>query len=84
MWMKDPNFLTLIENWWKEELFEGSKLFCFISKLKFVKQKLLQWNAQHFKNIFATKKSLEGRLASLNDKIISVGLDQESFPPFGI
>ncbi|XP_057832961.2 uncharacterized protein LOC131043747 [Cryptomeria japonica] len=79
MWMKDPNFLALIENWWKEEVFVGSKLFCFISKLKLVKQKLLQWNAQHFKNIFGTKKSLEERVAALNDKIILVGMDQESF-----
>lgn len=79
MWMKDPNFLTLIENWWKEGTFEGSKLFCFIAKLKLVKQKLLQWNSQHFKNIFSTKRALEERLAALNDKIISMGMDQESF-----
>lgn len=37
MWMKDQNFLTLIENWWKEGFFEGSKLFCFIANLKLVK-----------------------------------------------
>lgn len=79
MWMKDPNFLTLIENWWKEEPFEVSKLFCFTTKLKFVKQKLLQWNSQHFKNIFSTKRLIEERMATLNDKIILEGMDHESF-----
>lgn len=69
--MKDPNFLTLIEDWWKEESYEGSKLYCFISKLKLVKQKLLQWNSQHLKNIFSSKKSFEEKLVVLNDKIIS-------------
>lgn len=79
MWMKEPNFLTLIENWWKEGTYEGSKLFCFIAKLKSVKQKLLQWNSQHFKNIFSFKRLIEEQLAALNDKIILEGMDQESF-----
>lgn len=79
MWMKEPNFLIMIEKWWKEESFEGSKLFCFIAKLKLVKQKLLEWNSQHFKNIFSSKRLIEEQLAALNDRIIKVGMDQESF-----
>lgn len=79
MWMKDQNFLSLIENWWQEASVVGSKLFCFNAKLKFVKHKLLQWNSQHFRNIFSTKSLIEGRLATLNDKIILEGMDLESF-----
>lgn len=79
MWMKDQNFLSLIENKWKEASVVGLKLFCFSAKLKFVKHKLLQRNSQDFRNIFSTKCLIEGRSAALNDRIILEGMDLDSF-----
>ncbi|XP_059073376.1 uncharacterized protein LOC131874149 [Cryptomeria japonica] len=79
MWMKDANFLTLISHWWKEVIFEGSKLFCFVSKLKYVKKQLLNWNTSHFKNIFTVKKNLEAQLEDLNEKVIQEGMTQNLF-----
>lgn len=79
MWMKDPNFLALIEQWWNEGSFEGSRLFCFVSKLKFIKRNLLEWNADHFRNIFVTKRELEAQLEDLNEKVITEGMSQAEY-----
>lgn len=57
MWMKEPNFLILIEKWWKEESFEGSKLFCFIAKLKLIKQKLASMELPTLQKHLLNKKT---------------------------
>lgn len=77
--MKDAGFLTLIGKWWNQVSFEGSKIFGFVSKLKYVKRQLLEWNALHFKNIFVVKKKLEDQLEDLNDKVIKEGMSQVLF-----
>ncbi|XP_057829570.1 uncharacterized protein LOC131040632 [Cryptomeria japonica] len=59
MWLKDENLLQLIEKWWGERSFKGSKAYIFISKLKYVKKKLMEWNRDSFGDIFEKKRSLE-------------------------
>lgn len=56
MWMKQEGFFDLIDNWWKQKTFIGSKLFCFVSKIKAIKAKLLKWNREKLQNIFSKKK----------------------------
>lgn len=79
MWMKDAGFCDLIERWWQENIFVGSKLFCFVSKLKSIKQKLLKWNREKFQNSFTRKKGVEDGLISVSEKVISRGLDTQLY-----
>ena len=48
MWFMDKGFMYQIKDWWQEDQFEGSKMFCLVSKLKNLKQKILNWNRLHF------------------------------------
>ena len=59
MWFQDLKFLELIRIWWTQESFEGSKMFVFISKLKFLKENILRWNREHFNNIVKEKLKLK-------------------------
>lgn len=55
MWIRDDNFLNLLEKWWSSSIFSGSKMFIVASKLKLIKRKLLEWNRTNFGNIFDKK-----------------------------
>lgn len=77
--MKNEKFLETVESWWREVKVLGSKLYCFVTKIKHIKRKLLQWNKEHFGDIFASKKTIEEELALLNDKIIRDDMDQDSY-----
>lgn len=44
--------MILIKQWWSKGYFKGSKIVCFISKLKLLKENILRWNDTHFQNIF--------------------------------
>ena len=79
MWFQDKAFLDLVREWWQEEQFEGSKMFCLVSKLKYVKEKILKWNNLHFKNIFKEKLEIEEKIGKLNKEIISKGMNNDSF-----
>ena len=58
--------MNLIKIWWNEETFKGSKMFSFISKMKHIKKKILEWNKEHFRNIFKEKLDIEEDLNKLN------------------
>lgn len=47
----------------------------FVSKLKMVKQTILEWNKWNFKNIFEKKERIEEELDTLNEEVINVGMD---------
>lgn len=79
MWFRDENNITMIEQWWKEDNFEGSRAFVFMAKLKSIKRKLIQWNREHFENIFELKVNLEQEIEELNDKVIVEGMNQERY-----
>lgn len=44
--------------------------------MQFVKEQLKIWNRDSFKNIFVKKLFLENNLASLNERVIEVGMDE--------
>ena len=79
MWFLDNNFMNLIENWWNEETPKGSKMFTFVSKMKHIKLRILEWNKKHFRNIFKEKLEIEEELNKLNSEIIKNGMNNESY-----
>ena len=79
MWFMDRNFMDQIRDWWQEDQFDGSRMFCLVSKLKNLKQKIINWNKIHFKNIFQEKLDIEAKMSNLNKEIIAKGMNYESF-----
>lgn len=45
--------------------------------MKKLKWKILQWNKEHFKNIFLEKEGIEAELDKLNETTIKDGMDKE-------
>lgn len=79
MWLQDPNFLGLLEEWWKEEQVSGSKAYCLITKLKRIKQRILNWNKEHLKKIFQEKLLLEEELEKFQEGIINRGMENLTY-----
>lgn len=79
MWFLDATFMEHIKKWWYDDRPQGSKMFCFISKMKNLKRKIKEWNKEHFKNIFKTKIKIEEELNLLNNEVISKGMDNNKY-----
>lgn len=79
MWFLDANFIELIRSWWQQDNIKGSKMFKFVSKMKMLKSKILEWNREHFNNIFKEKLNNEENLNTLNAEVISNGMTNENF-----
>ncbi|XP_057859032.2 uncharacterized protein LOC131067882 [Cryptomeria japonica] len=78
MWLRDQSLRELINGWWSGALeVSGTKTFVFVKKLQFIKSKLKEWNRVKFGNIFANKRDLEDRFASLQEDIIQMGMTSE-------
>ena len=54
-------------------------MFCFVSKLKSIKEKILKWNKTQFKNIFQEKLDIEEKLEKLNKEVIKNGMNNETY-----
>ena len=79
MWFMDRSFMEQIQDWWQDDQFEGSRMFFLVSKLKNLKQKIINWNKLHFKNIFQEKLDIEEKMSNLNKEIIEKGMNNESY-----
>ncbi|XP_059071310.1 uncharacterized protein LOC131865579 [Cryptomeria japonica] len=79
MWYKDDNITNLIEQWWSESLFSGSKMFIVANKVKVIKRRLLEWNKEHFGNIFDKKLLVEKDLKDVNREVLDQGMDEPLF-----
>ncbi|GLJ54602.1 hypothetical protein SUGI_1173000 [Cryptomeria japonica] len=79
MWFKDDNIINLIEQWWSESVFSGSKMFIVANKLKLIKRRLLEWNREHFGNIFDKKILVEMDLKDVNMEVLDWGMDKPLF-----
>jgi hypothetical protein len=52
-WIDHPTFKENINQWWQEELpDQGTRMFKLYKKLKYIKQKLKEWNKEVFGNIY--------------------------------
>ena len=68
-----------INQWWQEGEFKGYKMYCFVSKLKMLKEKILKWNKTHFNNIIKEKLKNEEDLKNLNEEVIKKVMDFEKY-----
>jgi hypothetical protein len=65
-WIDHPTFKENINQWWREEIpDQGTRMFKLFKKLKYIKQKLKEWNIEVFGNINQGKKSIEDRMRKL-------------------
>ena len=67
-----------IRDWWQEDQFDGSRMFFLVSKLKNLKQKIINWNKIHFKNIFQEKLDISVNHERNESRIISI---RKRIPP---
>ncbi|XP_057871955.1 uncharacterized protein LOC131078305 [Cryptomeria japonica] len=79
MWFTHEDFLRNIQKWWKDSVFEGSKMYCLVSKLKEIKHKLLEWNKKKFKNIFEEKSRIEKEMETMNNIVMQYGMTLETY-----
>ncbi|GLJ07914.1 hypothetical protein SUGI_0077010 [Cryptomeria japonica] len=80
MWWRDPKFLTLLKEWWEDSnIFGGSLSFCFVNRLKVIKEKIKIWNRDSFKNIFVERNRIEEELNQINRITISVGMTNDMY-----
>lgn len=54
-------------------------MFCFVSKLKTIKEKILKQNKVQFKNIFKEKLDIEEKLEKLNKEVIKKGINNKTY-----
>ncbi|XP_059064902.1 uncharacterized protein LOC131856952 [Cryptomeria japonica] len=79
MWFTHEYFLPNIHKWWKDNVFEGSKMYCIVSKLKEVKHKLLDWNKKKFKHVFEEKSRIEKGLETINNVVMQNRMTCETY-----
>lgn len=68
MWIQHPQFDDQLVEWWNINI-EGMTLYCLVSKLRHVKEKVREWNKRHFGNIFESKYSIKDGLKIIQDRI---------------
>ena len=82
-WLSHPSLKDFVKTTWTSFIPpEGSKMYQFQQKLRFLKNHLKRWNRETFGNIFTVQQELTKELAELQQKIIIKGhtketLDQE-------
>ncbi|XP_059077921.1 uncharacterized protein LOC131876516 [Cryptomeria japonica] len=59
--------------------FKGTPSYCFIKKMKYLKNKIKTWNEVSFKNIFAEKLRVEADLDRINNLVIEKGMSNEEY-----
>lgn len=78
-WLTHPNFVQLLEKWWCEPLnIRGTRMFKLQSKLKHIKNKIKEWNAIEFGNIFQEKTIIEGKLNQIQKEWASGNNSEDS------
>ena len=77
-WIKHPTFKEHINQWWREELSDqGTRMFKLYKRLEYINYKLKEWNKEIFGNINQEKKSLEDRMAQLQELCIDKGYTKD-------
>jgi len=59
-WIDHPTFKEKIKQWWQEEQKkQGNRMFKLYKKLKYIKNKLKEWNRDIFGNINTEKNDIK-------------------------
>eukprot|EP00253_Pinus_taeda_P030678 PITA_30678 len=76
-WLKHPNFIQLVEKWWQEPLdIRGTKMYKLQGKLRYIKNKIKEWNTKVFGNIFKEKAKIEEKLEKIHKDWIEPEIDR--------
>lgn len=51
MWLELLGFIDKVKGWWEESVVEGSTNFIFAQKLKFLKERIVNWKREEFGGI---------------------------------
>jgi len=74
LWLLQPNFSTLIRQWWSEfDPPHGTIMFQFQQKLKYLKGRIKKWNANSFGNLFQEKHRLDNKMKDIQQEIMVHG-----------
>ena len=68
MWLTDPSFTTLVENSWNSSAFipsSSSPISRLQHRLKFLTTNVIDWNKNHFVNLFRKRNLLLARLRGI-------------------
>ncbi|XP_026459483.1 uncharacterized protein LOC113360158 [Papaver somniferum] len=65
---EEPDFLNLVREVWEEPV-RGNPMFVFITKLKKVKSRIIQWKRERFKNIPALVEIAKDELCTIQKHI---------------
>ena len=67
MWLSDPSFSTLVENSWHSlaSLSSSFSLSRFQHRLKYLTSNIIDWNKNHFCNLFQKKHHLLAKLRGI-------------------
>lgn len=73
-WLTHPEFKDLVKTTWTSFTPpEGSKMYKFQQKLRFLKSHLKRWNRETFGDIFKAQQDLNRELTDLHQKITTEG-----------
>ena len=79
MWLRHPNFLHNIQQWWNEVPMEGRKMHQFAMKLKYIKSWIRIWNQTIFKTVFHQKVIVKEKLQEVFKQIIQDSMNEETY-----
>lgn len=78
-WLNHPNFIHLVEKWWHEPLdIKGTNMYKLERKLRYIKNKIKEWNVTEFGNIFKEKTIIEEKLEQIHKSSMNGKRIQES------
>ena len=65
-WLQHKDIQELMKEWWQScPQTEGSSMYIFQQKLKYIKERIKKWNKDSFGNIMEEKEKLENRIEEM-------------------
>uniref|UniRef100_A0A2N9HPF7 Endonuclease/exonuclease/phosphatase domain-containing protein n=1 Tax=Fagus sylvatica TaxID=28930 RepID=A0A2N9HPF7_FAGSY len=68
MWLKVPEFVDKVQNWWSGYSYSGTPSFVLAQKLKALKGDLKEWNRLEFGDVGIKRQQLECELQAYDEK----------------
>jgi hypothetical protein len=77
-WIDHPTFKEKIKQWsWEEKLEQGTRMLKLQKKLKYIKNKLKEWNREIFGNINTEKNDIEEKIKKLQETCMREGYTED-------
>ena len=80
MWLKAPDFVDKVKEWWTGYSYSGTPSFVLGQKLKALKGDLKEWNKQVLGDVGIKRQQLECELQAFDDKesLSSLSLEEHT------